>query len=106
MDWVTPPGHTAFKAAVLARDLDEEILDCAIAVIDPAGGGPQEAHLHPHDHLFVVLSGTATIRMAGRSVTLRESEALRVPGSTPHSVWNDTDRPVKMAGISLKVVPR
>lgn len=104
MDWLTPPGHRAFKAAVLARQLDDEILDCAIAVIDPGGGGPQEDHRHAHDHLFVVISGSATIRMGGKSISLRESQALRVSGSIAHSVWNETDAPVKMAGISLKVL--
>ena len=104
MDWWTPPGHRAFKAAMLARNLDDEILDCAIAVIEPRGGGPQEDHCHAHDHPFVVISGCATIRMDGESIALRESQALRVPGSTAHSVWNETDAPVKMAGISLKVL--
>ncbi len=104
MDWQTPPGHQAFKAAMLARNLDEEILDCATAVIEPRGGGPQADHRHTHDHLFVVISGCVTIHMDGKSIVLRESQAIRVPGSTPHSVWNETDANVKMAGISLKVM--
>ncbi len=106
MDWITPPGHQAFKAATLGRNLDDEILDCAIAVIEPHGGGPQEDHCHAHDHLFVVISGCVTIRMDGKSISLRKSQALRVPGSTLHSVWNDTNAPVKMAGISLKGADR
>ncbi len=106
MDGSTPPGHRKFKAAVLARNLDDEILDCAIALIDPGGGGLQEDHCHGHDHLFVVISGCATIRMDGKSISLRESQALRVPGSTLHSVWNETNEPVKMASISLKGADR
>ncbi|MDE6343909.1 MAG: cupin domain-containing protein [Muribaculaceae bacterium] len=79
-----------------------EIKDGAIAYIEPGGGGPTEAHTHSHDHLFVVVKGEATIRLANDVVKVGENESYRVDGRIPHSVWNETAETVVMIGITVE----
>jgi quercetin dioxygenase-like cupin family protein len=98
---ITPKDHINFKALKLSSDIDDEILDCAIAFIEPKGGGPLPDHTHDHDHLFTVISGEVEIRMDGAKITLKSGMALRVPGRTVHSVWNVSDNIAKVSGISL-----
>ena len=95
-----PPKHVGFLAKRLFG-AEGEIKDGAIAYIEPNGGGPTEAHMHSHDHLFVVVKGEATIRLANDVVKVGENESYRVDGRIPHSVWNETAETVVMIGITV-----
>lgn len=99
-DFVAPAAHVKFLAKRLFG-AEGEIKDGAIAYIEPGGGGPTEAHTHRHDHLFVVVKGVATIRLADEVVKVGENESYRVDGQIPHSVWNETDDTVVMIGITV-----
>lgn len=101
-DFITPKNHKAFKALVLSSHIDDEVKDCAIAYIDPRGGGPDPDHTHPHDHLFTVIAGEIEIRMDGETFAVTEGMSLRVPGETRHSVWNTGPTTAKVMGISLR----
>ena len=67
MDGFRPPaGHTGFLAKQLfAGDGSEhsfgEIIGGTIAYLEPGGGGPTQMHTHPHNHLFIVVSGRARV---------------------------------------------
>lgn len=98
---ITPPNHINFKALKLCSEIDGEIMDCAIAFIDPNGGGPQPNHTHSHDHLLTVISGEIEVWLENEKVTLSENMSMRVPGNKPHSVWNASNSPAKVLGISL-----
>ncbi|MDE5934177.1 MAG: cupin domain-containing protein [Muribaculaceae bacterium] len=97
----TPPKHMGFLAKRLFGT-EGEIKDGSIAYIEPGGGGPTEAHTHSHDHLFVVVKGEATIRLANDVVKVGENESYRVGGRIPHSVWNETAETVVMIGITVE----
>jgi quercetin dioxygenase-like cupin family protein len=99
---ITPKDHINFKALKLSSEIDEEIMDCAIAYIEPNGGGPLPDHTHPHDHLFTVISGQIEIRLDGEKIILNNGMSLRVPGNKLHSVWNVSKERAKVSGISLK----
>ena len=98
----SPPAHRLFKVKRLGKQVDPVIHDCEIAYIEPTGGGPEPDHAHEHDHLIVVISGTATLRMAGKERMLGANESIRVPGGIPHSIWNTSDSPVKVLGLSVR----
>ncbi len=100
----TPPGHTRFSAMVVASRLDKQIADCAVAYIEPSGGGPEPAHTHVNDHLFVMLEGEATIVSGEREIGLKTYESVFIPGNEPHSVWNESGFPAKIMKVNL--VPR
>jgi mannose-6-phosphate isomerase-like protein (cupin superfamily) len=98
----TPKNHINFKALQLAAEIDDEIMDCAIAYIEPNGGGPLPDHTHPHDHLFTVISGKIEIRLRGEKIILNDGMSLKIPGCEPHSVWNVSENIAKVLGVSLK----
>jgi quercetin dioxygenase-like cupin family protein len=99
---ITPKNHINFKAIKLSSEIDDEIMDCAIAFIEPNGGGPLPDHTHAHDHLFTVISGEIEIRLEGKKIILNEGMSLRVPGHKSHSVWNVSKQLAKVSGISLQ----
>lgn len=100
-DFVTPPDHVAFLAKKLFGPCGE-IIDGAVAYLEPCGGGPAQPHTHAHDHLFIVLSGQARISMDGVEKLLNPDEAFLVPGDVPHAVWNNVQTMTVMIGISVK----
>ncbi len=97
-----PPNHKNFKAVLLAKDIDENIMDCAIAYIEPNGGGPLPSHTHSHDHLFTVIEGSIQIKIEDKEINLSEGMSLRVNGKKLHSIWNISEKIAKVLGISIK----
>lgn len=100
-DFFTPKNHKGFKAILLSSELDEEIKDCAIAFIEPGGGGPTPDHSHPHNHLFTVISGSIEISQANERKQLHTGMSMIVRGKSPHSVWNIGTDTAKVMGISI-----
>ena len=100
-EFVTPPNHIDFKAKKLFGK-QGEIIDGAIAYIQPNGGGPIELHTHSHDHLFIVVKGQAKILQGSEEIIVNENQSYFVKGEIPHSVWNSSDKETIMIGISVK----
>lgn len=101
---IIPKNHIKFKARQLSSEIDEEIIDCSIAYIEPNGGGPSPDHAHPHDHLFTVVSGEIEVRTDGEKIILKDGMSLRVPGNRLHSVWNVSQKTAKVIGVSLNPI--
>jgi mannose-6-phosphate isomerase-like protein (cupin superfamily) len=101
-NFITPPNHFRFKAKQLTQEIKGIISDCSIAYIEPQGGGPKPSHTHVHDHFFIVIEGIATIKMGEKKVTVNTDESIIVPGSVIHSIWNETDKSLKMIGITIQ----
>lgn len=104
-NFITPPYHVDFLAKKLFADCGE-IIDGSIAYLSPSGGGPTEQHTHKHNHLFVVVSDRAKVKLQDKEIIINENESYLVCGSAPHSVWNDSDKTTIMLGISVKEKPR
>lgn len=84
-DSFTPPGHVRSKTKQIQSRGAGWKVDCSIAEIEPDGGGPTNDHTHLHDHFFFVIEG----------------EAINIPGSIPHSVWNRGSTPLWMIGVNI-----
>lgn len=97
----TPPEHLKFLAKKLFGNCGE-IVDGAIAYLEPGGGGPVKLHTHTHNHLFIVISGQAKVLLDKEERIIHANEAFLVKGEIPHSVWNDTQETTVMLGISVK----
>lgn len=100
-EFMTPPDHVNFKAKRLFGKMGE-ILDGAVAYIDPQGGGPVEQHTHDHNHLFIVVKGEAKILLGDQEIIVKQDESFLVDGRIPHSVWSNTSEQTVMIGISVK----
>ena len=101
-NFITPPNHFGFKAKQLTGEIKGAISDCSMAYIEPQGGGPKPSHTHEHDHFFIVIDGIATIKMGDKKVTVKTEESIIVSGSVLHSIWNETDKPLKMIGMTIQ----
>ncbi|MGN1015150.1 MAG: cupin domain-containing protein [Butyricicoccus sp.] len=101
-EFMTPPKHVAFQAKKLFGEMGQ-IMDGAIAYMEPNGGGPTEPHTHAHNHLFIVTQGEAKICMGDQTVIVGTNESYLVDGQIPHSVWNNSDSQTVMIGISVNV---
>lgn len=97
-----PSNHIGFIAKKLFEGISGTILDCSIAYIEPRGGGPDPSHTHHHDHLFVVVEGCATIKIGEDKIIVNLDESVIVPGSVVHSIWNESEKPLKMIGINIQ----
>lgn len=100
-EFITPPKHVNFEAKKLFGPVGE-IVDGAIAYMHLNGGGPTELHTHPHNHLFIVVSGEAKIQLGKETVVVKANESFLVKGTIPHSVWNNSNNDTVMVGISVK----
>lgn len=100
-DFTTPPNHVNFIAKKLFGPAGQ-IIDGAIAYIEPGGGGPATPHTHTHSHLFIVVSGEATIRTPNGEIVLKGNESYLVEGGTEHSIWNESESTTVMIGISVE----
>ena len=99
--FMVPPGHVNFEAKKLFGSVGR-IIDGSIAYITLRGGGPAEKHTHAHDHLFIVVKGSARALLGDEEVLIRQDEACLVKGAIPHSVWSDQDEETVMIGISVQ----
>lgn len=101
-DFITPPAHTDFKAKQLFGECGY-IKDGAIAYLMPGGGGPEQVHTHPHNHLFIVVKGCVKVILGEEEKVLHANESLLVDGNTPHSVWNCGADEAVIVGISVVI---
>ena len=101
-NFITPLNHFGFKAKKLTGEIKGKISDCSIAYMEPQGGGPYPSHTHTHDHFFIVTEGIATIKMGEEKVKVNMDESILVPGCVIHSIWNETDEPLRMIGITIQ----
>lgn len=99
--FITPPEHIRFSAKKLFGAIKGHIADGSVAYLEPNGGGPQTEHTHPHDHLFFVIRGEATLLLGEEKKLLRENESFLVKGTVPHSVWNESSETTVMVGITV-----
>ena len=98
--FITPPNHIRFNAKKLFYDVNATILDSALAYVEPGGGGPDPAHTHDQDHIFIVVDGCATIRVGNEYTIVQKDEALYIKGQVEHSVWNKTNELMKIIKIN------
>jgi len=100
-EFITPPQHYGFTAKKLFDGFNRVLTNGSIAYIEPRGGGPSPSHSHVDDHLFIVIDGTATIKLGDETIIVKADESIVVPGATLHSIWNETEDMLKMIGLSV-----
>jgi mannose-6-phosphate isomerase-like protein (cupin superfamily) len=74
--FITPPNHFGFNAKKVTGEIKGKITGCSIAYIEPGGGGPVPSHTHAHDHLFIVIEGTTTIKINADKVCINRKEII------------------------------
>jgi len=66
----------------------------------PAKTAEVNHYHHQAQQFFFVLSGTATIDIAGKISVLQKNEGIEVPPLTPHQMRNDSEDDVEFLVIS------
>lgn len=100
-EFFIPLNHIAFKAKKLFGETGK-INDVSIAYLEKDGGGPATMHTHSHDHLFIVTQGEAELLLGDAKRVVRKDEAFLVKGGIAHAVWNRSDGPTVMIGITVR----
>jgi len=59
-------------------------------------GTPATPHQLTEEEILVVLSGTASLRMAGEDARAGAGDAVVVPADTDFALWNDGPEPLHM----------
>ena len=99
--FTTPPAHVNFLAKKLFGNAGE-LIDGAIAYLEPKGGGSTSPHTHAHNYLFIVVKGEARITLGESEKIIRENESFLVEGNIPHNVWNNISSTTILIGISVR----
>lgn len=85
---------------VTAEDSNGELLRVQVW-IDPGAQGPPE-HMHPvQTETFAVVSGTAGLKVNGKTHLLTTDQQMTVPNNTAHKFWNAGDDELVMT-VDLK----
>ena len=64
-------------------------------------GGADVKHYHERAHqFFFVLSGEATLEIAGQKLTLSPQQGLSVPPKIPHRLFNESQQELSFIVIS------
>ena len=70
--------------------------DTAVWRVTVAPGTPAVPHTLTREEVFVVLAGTASVRMDGVSGTAATGDAIVVPAGVAFELGNDSDHPLRM----------
>jgi mannose-6-phosphate isomerase-like protein (cupin superfamily) len=81
------PNGFAVQPLVSATDGVTSVLVNAARV--EAGGAGPKVHIQTFDQLFVVLTGTLSVDIAGQTVTAPTHSVVILPTGVPHTQWND-----------------
>lgn len=102
-----PPGE-AYVLAKLADYAPGSIVSRALVQTKPgsvtlfafdAGQGLNE-HTTPYDAHVIVVEGTASLTIGGKTTLARTGEIVRMPGSVPHAV--EAQEPFKMLLLMIR----
>lgn len=105
-----PPGE-AYVLAKLADYAPGSIVSRALVQAKPgsvtlfafdAGQGLNE-HTTPYDAHVIVVEGTASLTIGGKSTLARTGEIVRMPGNVPHAV--EAQEPFKMLLLMIRGEP-
>lgn len=105
--WDREGPQMRIRSQLVARHAGAERLGASVHELQPGSTG---FHLHAHygmEELFVVLSGTPTLRTADGEEQLRPGDVVSMlPGLRGlHTFTNPTDEPARILAISNTVEP-
>src|SRR5215218_3588054 len=78
-EFVTPKHSTAFGRLVTGTQVELGMLSYK------AGEGAEE-HSHPHEQIFLVLSGKAKMTIAGEPTIMQRGQVALIPPNVPHQL--------------------
>lgn len=102
--FITPEGHRGFSAKKLFDDMGK-IRWGAIAYIEKGGGGPEPAHTHSDNHIFIVADGEVRILSGDKEMIVGKNQSVFVNGMIPHSIWNNSSQTAVVIKISTERDP-
>lgn len=78
-EFVTPKHSTAFGRLITGTQVELGILTYK------AGEGAEE-HSHPHEQIFLILSGKCQMTIAGEPHLIQRGQAALIPPNVPHQL--------------------
>lgn len=82
--------HRARYQMLFSADrTDTDSLSCGIAIVRP--GEPLPLHRHAHAEVYYALAGEARATVDGKDHSLREGQAIFIPGNIEHAVHAEAE---------------
>lgn len=99
--------HYDAQSSRLARGTAAQKLGASFDILEPGKRGcPYHLH-HAQEEMFVILEGSATLRVAGEMLPVRAGDVIFIPAGPdyPHQIINTSDEPLKYLSISTMEAP-
>ncbi len=99
--------HYDAQGARLARGTAAQKLGASFDILAPGKCGcPYHLH-HAQEEMFVILEGTATLRVASEMLPVKAGDVIFIPPGPeyPHQIINTSDAPLKYLSVSTMEVP-
>lgn len=86
-------GHTTFTSLATPSRGSRDISVWSVTI---APGTPAVPHTLTREEVFVVLAGTASIRLDGQPATAATGDAIVVPADVPFELANESDEALRL----------
>ena len=80
--------------------LDSDVCKVKRLTVDPGQHLSLQYHHQRSEH-WVVVAGTATVQLDGRTLTLEAGDSINIPLGAHHALGNDTDAPVIIIEVQM-----
>lgn len=90
-------GSQGGRGVLVAGSAPPDVLELWDWTLEPGERHDSEAHISGTHEALQVLSGTLTLEVAGKSLTLEAGDAISFPGDGPHSYTNTAPEPARFA---------
>ncbi len=99
--------HYDAQGSRLGRGTAAQKLGASFDILEPGKRGcPYHLH-HAQEEMFVIIEGTATLRVAGEMLPVKAGDVIFIPPGPeyPHQIINTSEAPLKYLSISTMEVP-
>lgn len=100
--------HFASRMASIAPAIGAQQLGCRLTVVPPGKCAWPHHNHHANEELFVILSGSGTLRYGQRRYAVRDGDVIACPAGGPetaHQLINDGEQELRYLALSTMHAP-
>lgn len=94
-------GHEGFLARPLFISADKKTT-LRLLDIEPGATGPVPAHRHPDRHFFMVLTGTLSVDLDGRTVSVPAGSCVEIAPNVLHQLHGASQSALRVLALKCE----